>query len=654
MNARLHIPVLLVVSAILFFTNLGGYDLWPPDEPRFAEVAREMMASGDYLVPRVNGQPYTEKPPVLFWLTALVSSPFGDVSETTARLPLAIGGMLTVLMTYLLARSLYGTRVAFWAGMILATTHRFWWQARFGQIDMILATCMTLALLCFWWWHKHRHASALVAFYLAIAIGVLTKGPPALIFPLLMVLAFYWGKKEDRKALHWVWGFALVCIIAAAWLVPARMAISVESGLETGDGIASNMFRQTIGRFFLGISHAKWPWFYLTHVPIDLLPWGLFLPWTLYWMWKHRDEGEEMRLLHCWTIPAFIFFSACIGKRSIYLLPLYPVFALFLSRSILDLMESSRSTWRRETALVWACVLLVLAGAPAFIYLGPYSAYWNNSLIVVGVLLGACGVQALFSALWTDRRHLMRDMSAHTVVIVLLCALVIFPAINSYKSARDFCAPMRRLGDQAVQYDLYSVGFSREEYIYYAKQFHVPVLCDLLPIKSMEALPLYEQARLQSKMQRDIQKAVRKVPIETWRAVSDEEIASLQSAVTGYTGTEAIPQQTITDYEAAATRRIEQLFEGMNGATPTFAMVLEEDWRWVLALAPSGRSFTVLSEENVGSRQVILLTNAPATAALARYSTEALAGAHEGGGIPAGGLTQADGAMYSYKEYTHF
>ncbi len=609
MNPRYHLPILILLGAFLFLTNLGGYDLWPPDEPRFAQVAREMLHSGDYLVPRVNGQPYTEKPPMLFWTTALLSAPVGDVTEFTARLPLAIGGLVTIVLTYLLAQSLYGTSVAFWAALILMTTHRFWWQARFGQIDMLMTMFLTASLLCFWHWHKNRQSFALVGFYLAIAAAVLTKGPPGLVFPFFMILVFYWGKKQDRKDLHWVVGTVVVLIIVAAWLIPARMAVSVESGMETGDGIAANLFRQTIGRFFLGISHAKWPGFYATHMPVDLLPWGLFLPWTLYWGWKRRKDGEEMRLLLAWTIPAFLFFSACIGKRSIYLLPLYPVLAIFLSRSILELVESDRRIWRRNTGLLWAAALTMLAFAPLVFVMGPYKEYGHPSILAVSILALACGMQGFYAALRTDSRQLLRDMTTHSAILVLLCALVIFPAINPYKSARAFCAPLRACSQQNRAYDLYSVGFSREEYIYYAEHFHEPVLCELLPISEMNDLPTYEQARLQSKMQRDIQKAVRPVPIATMAVINDQELERLQQAVFAYQGPDGDNVAKTQAYEEAVSKRIRQLFAGMNIASPAFMMVLEEDWRWVVALCPEGRSYGVLSDTNVGSRRVLLLAN---------------------------------------------
>lgn len=610
MSTRYHIPLLLLLSAVIFLTNLGGYDLWPPDEPRFAQVAQEMLQTGDYLAPRINGQPYTEKPPMLFWMAAAFSAWGGVVTETTARLPLALGGMITVLLTYLLARDLYGARVALWSGLILATTHRFWWQARFGQIDMLLTTFVIASLYCFWRWHKHRHPAALAGFYLAIAAAVLTKGPPGLLFPLFLAIFFYWKQKSERRALHLPAGIGAVAVIACIWLIPARMAISVEQGAGAGDDIASNMFRQTIGRFFLGISHAQWPWFYATHMPMDLLPWALFLPWSLYWVWKHRRDSEEMRLLLSWVVPAFVFFSASIGKRSVYLLPLYPVLAILLSQSILALVDSGRARWRRNTGLVWAVALLILGLAPAILPFTPFREYWQSSFLIVCGGLAVCGVHALYAALRDEGRGIPAGMAAHTAVLVVLCATVIFPAVNPYKSARFFCAPLRALAERGADFDLYSVGFSREEYVYYAKHFHTPVLCELLPLPGMSELPDYQQARLQSKMQRGIQKAVGPVPVADFSSVTDAELKALEAAVRdNLADLSADDNAYIAEYEEAVAKRLRQLFQSLDGAEPAFMMAQEEDWRWILALCPEGVKYHVLKDTNVGSRNVMLLAN---------------------------------------------
>ena len=629
MNPRYHLAILIALSMILFLTNLGGYDLWPPDEPRFAQVAREMLQSGDYLVPRMNGQPYTEKPPMLFWMAAAFSLPFGDVTEFTARLPLALAGIATVILTYLLARRMFDPRLAFWSSLILITNQRFWWQARFGQIDMLLTVFVTACILCLWRWHESRKQRWLVGFYLTMAAALLTKGPPGLLFPLFLAVAFYWGAKESRNQLHLVIGTALALVIAAVWMIPARMAITVESGVGAGDGIAANLFRQTIGRFFLGISHAQWPWFYGTHLPLDLAPWALFLPWTIYWAWTRRRESEPMRFLICWIVPAFIFFSICIGKRSVYLLPLYPPMAILIAGSVLNLMESTQRTWRRGIAGVWGVVLLGMAVAPLVLPFTKYRESWHLSLVAVSIVAGACGLQALYMALRSDGRNLMRDMTIHFSVVALLCAVFLFPAVDPYKSARSYCAPLSRLEDEGAEYNLYSLGFSKEEYVYYARHFHEPILCDLLDIAEMKDLPDYEQARAQTKLKRAIQKAVVKVPVASFEHVTDEDVRCLQAAVAGALDADNAQKAYLDGYERAVRLHLDRLFSSLEGARPAFVMVLEEDWRWILALAPEGRTLEVLKRTNVGSREVLLLANTSAAAIVRESSVEEKQARHE-------------------------
>lgn len=619
MNTRYHLPILIALSMLLFLVNLGGYDLWPPDEPRFAQVAREMLDSGDYLVPRMNGQPYTEKPPMLFWMAAAFSLPVGDVTEFTARLPLALGGIATVILTYLLAKRLFDPRVAFWSALILITNQRIWWQARFGQIDMLLTAFVTGGILCLWLWHRSRQQRWLVGLYLAMAAALLTKGPPGLVFPIFLAVAFYWGRKEDRRQLHLISGTAVALLVAAAWMIPARMAITVESGVTAGDGIASNLFRQTIGRFFLGISHAQWPWFYATHIPVDLVPWALFLPWTLYWMWTRRKESEEMRFLLAWIVPAFIFFSICIGKRSVYLLPLYPPMAILIARSVLALMEGAQIKWRRSIGGIWGVILLALALAPLALPFTKYDESWHVSLIAVTLFAGACGVQALYSAFQSDGRNLMRDMTIHFSVVALLCSLLVFPAIDPYKSARSYCAPLRALSDSDTQFNLYSLGFSKEEYVYYANHFHEPILCELLNIEEMKDLPDYEQARTQSKLKRAIQKAVREVPITSFEQVTDAEVEGLRAAVESALDPDEPQREYLASYEKAVRVHLDRLFSSMEGPRPAFIMVLEEDWRWVLALEPDGRALEVLNRTNVGSREVLLLANTAAAETVLKH-----------------------------------
>ncbi len=606
MQARSQLYILIALSGVLFLTNLGGYDLWPPDEPRFAEVAREMRETGDYLVPRVNGVPYNEKPPLLFWSQAALAVPFGGVTEWPARLPSALSGVLAVVMTYLLVARLYGNRTAFWAGLILTTTQRFWWQTRFGQIDMLLAACVTASFLFFWLWHKDRQRLHLVGFYLAIAAGVFSKGPPALIFPLFMVVAFYWKRKEDRKQLHLVLGFLVVGILFSLWLVPARMAVSAESSITMGGDMSSNLFRQTIGRFFLGVAHAKPPWYYLLQLPVDLFPWSVFLPWTLWWTWRNRKSSEEIAFLLSWIVPAFIFFSVCSGKRALYLLPLYPAFAALFAISILDLVDGPRIVWRKRTACAWGIILMMLAMGPFAMLLTEFNVHWNNTLRFLSACAFLGGLFSIGVAWRSESRSLPTLMVVQYSMLLICVAVVGFPFMNVHKSAKQFCEPLRQLSRGNVEYDLYSFAFAREEYIYYSEHFHQSVPNALLDVAGLETLSESEHAVFQANELRAIQKAVKSVQIESVSTIGETELKLLQDAVEAT----AVDSEYTRPFKVAIATSLNEFIESVSTDKPAFIVVQEEDWKWVLGLCPDARRLHLVKDDYVGSRHVLLLGNA--------------------------------------------
>ena len=146
----ISIILLLLVAAVILFINIGGWDLWNPDEPRYAEVAREMLKTGNYLVPHINARIYPDKPPLFFWLIALCSKPFGDVSAATARFPSAFAALGVIFLTFLLGLKLYNPTVGFFAGLILLATTQFFWLALRANIDVTLTLWTTLAIFLFY------------------------------------------------------------------------------------------------------------------------------------------------------------------------------------------------------------------------------------------------------------------------------------------------------------------------------------------------------------------------------------------------------------------------------------------------------------------------------------------------------------------------
>ncbi len=642
-----HLPLIFVLAcgAVLFGINVWGYNLWAPDEPRFGEVAREIGETGDWLVMHVNGQPYYEKPPLLFWSMAVISLPFGEVSEFTARMPSILGALAALWLTFLLAERMYGKRVAFASTVILMTTALFWWEARTAQTDMLLTAWTTLSLYAFWRHFESRETKWLIVLYGAMAAAVFTKGPPGVVFPLLLTFTFYWGKRADRRSLHWVVGVLVVAVLIGLWLVPAYSMASgqedrPEIAQDTSVGmIVQNLYRQTIGRFVLGVSKKQPPWYYIENLPINLMPWTLFLPWTIYAIWKRRREGPAVRFLVSWTLPAIVFFSISSGKRAIYLLPLYPAFAILIGSTVVDLMDSDRATWRRRTGYVWAAFLLML-GLPT-IPLGylacsghlegfnAYLATWdlpmavtdNGLTLILTVLpLTVCAlifsIHAFIAARRNEGRMVPYAVAGHFAGLATVVAVIVFPFINTFKGAESFCAPIRRLAEAGDDFRLYSVAFSRESYIFYSKHHHIPFLVEEWPLPVPEGRDPTEVAVEQRAMGSVLRRATADVPIADISAVTDDELQALKGAADAAFAFAESKSDLAKPFRAAVAEAIGKFAVDFGGPEPAFMFVQTQDWRWLLTFAPKLGRFPVVGYESVGSRQVLLIANESGAALL--------------------------------------
>ena len=607
--SRLQLLGLVALAAILFFFNTWGYDLWPADEPRFGEVPREMMQSGDYLVPRWNGEPYKEKPPLLFWTIVLTSLPFGDVTEFSARAPSGVAALVTVLLTYLLARRLFGPGTGFWSALVLMTMGFFWSEARSVRTDMLLTFWMTVVLCAFWRWYESRRTHWLLVLYGAVTLGLYTKGPVALVFPALFILVFYWRRRQDRRALHWLLGFLMSIGLVLLWFIPARMALPAATETAAGASMGGEMFNQIVGRLVLGVSKAQPPWFYLYNIPFGMLPWGLFLPWTIIYVWKQRREGEGMRLLLAWVIPAFVFFTLSVGKRHVYLLPIYPALAILTARSVVALVETGSARWLKWIGAVWGIVLIALAAAPFAVFLTPYRDVWTPMFIIFSISAFAFGASTLWRAATTDMRRLHIAMAGHFVVLALLAVTFFFPALNAYKGAGGFCRPIRELALRNEDFRLYSIAFSREEYAFYSRHFHQGVLMDAIPVPAAMPFDKKTEIKLQETLRDAVRETGEKARFAEIERPTNDELANVRAAIDGAVDETNVDPGFARAYMSAMgeeVRRFERVFVQ---TSPAFAFVQREDWRWILPFLQSPSDFVVVEQDTVGSRDMLLLAN---------------------------------------------
>lgn len=620
MSQSVHLVVLVLLCGALFAGPVLLRDLWTPDEPRYAEVSREMMLSGDFLVPRTNNEPYYEKPPLLFWFMAAASAPFGEISAATARIPSLLSALLTVFLTYVLASRLYGSRVAFWSALILVINLRFLIQATTGQIDMLLTALMTLSLLTFWLWHTERKTKWLLLFYLGIALGLFAKGPPALLFPVLMSVVFYWGRPKARRELHLISGVIVALVPVAIWLAFARSS-ALPTGEAAPEAIGRNLFNQTIGRVFLGQSHADAPWYYLKNLPVDLLPWTIFLPWTILYVWKRRKESEKMRLLLCWTVPAFLFLSVCIGKRALYLLPLYPALSILLARSVLDLMSSQRSVWRIRTAWCWSATTFLVAILPIVAHLTVLREVAAPQLYIVSFVALMCSIYTMFVATRDGATGLHRTVAVQMSGILVVCSVVAIPVFNEHKSARELCRPVSDLVAQGVSFDLYAPGGAREEFVFYCKAFQENTLVHP-GLEGLDvSLTTTERDRLEGRLLRIMRDGAESVPLDLTRRTAPGDLTPILVAVQQAWNTSDIPEEIWRPYLSAVELEANTFITSMQSESPSYAVVRKRDWLWIADLADDTSGISVVRERQVSSRRMLLVANTTGLEALRKLTS---------------------------------
>ena len=324
-----YLHAILIIGGFIFLFNLGGRDLWEPDETRYAVIAREMKDSGNWIIPHLNREIYAEKPPLFFWLVNLSVFFLGENSELANRLPSALAGYIIILITFLFGEKLFNLRTGFLSSLVLATSLLFPQLSRWMMLDSLFTLFFLLALFSFYLGYekgeRRRRYYLLAGLFTGLAI--LTKGPIAyLTLPIFLIFASF--QKEMKK--FWcrdlLLGFLLSVMVVCVWWVPACF-------VGGRDYIHWILYKQAIGTYVEGGKHfhPEAFLFYFIRFPVEFLPWTVFLPTAfVLGLRKGRDKGEKFLFLSIWFFFIFLFFTFSKGKKDNYLLPLYPAAAMIV------------------------------------------------------------------------------------------------------------------------------------------------------------------------------------------------------------------------------------------------------------------------------------------------------------------------------------
>ncbi len=364
--------------------------LTPIDETRYLSVAWEMWVRGDFLVPHLNGSPYSDKPPLLFWLYHLGWWSFG-INDWWPRLAAPSFALGSLFMTAALARRLWPgrERIKTLAPWVLGGT--FYWvlYTPAAMPDMILTAFVLVGLFGLWSAGHESFRGGWLIFGLACGLGILTKGPVALLH-LGVPAAFgpWWSERARRRPLAWYAGFTAAVVtgalIALAWAVPAA-----ERG---GPTYAQAIFwQQTADRMVKSFAHERPWWWYSAILPVMLFPWVLWPPLYRAAAEVRRSLDDGSRFCFSCAVPTFVAFSLISGKQPHYLLPLFPAFALLAARAL----DASGRLERRVSRLLPAAALAVTGVALMlipFVHLGALP-HWTRELhplwgaVLVGLAL---------------------------------------------------------------------------------------------------------------------------------------------------------------------------------------------------------------------------------------------------------------------------
>lgn len=424
----------VLLALTLFGWNLWGYGLWAPDEPYFGEGAREMVREGRWLVPHVLGRVTTDKPPLFFWVIAMLSLPSGRVTETTARLGSVLSSVGSLLLVAWLGRRSGGARGSALGVTILATSYLFWDKARTAQADALLCFFVLGAVAAFAAWRAGELGgrAAGLLFWGAAALAALTKGPVGLILPLgIALLTLAW----DRRLRAWrsfapVAGPALAGAIVLAWAVPAS------TGAGGDYSVVEALRRHALERALYGMHHVQPFWYYAEVLPVQLLPWSPLLPGAALVAWRSRSD-PWIRLLLVHAAFVVVFFSLSVEKRDLYVLPAYPALALLIARLA---GEAGANTDRRWVTVPLAFLSAgMLAAAPGlWVAAGRLESIPREPAGLLALGLGLAGGIVAVAATTGRPAVGAWSLASATAGLYLLTAQVVYPALDPIKSARGF------------------------------------------------------------------------------------------------------------------------------------------------------------------------------------------------------------------------
>ncbi|MFP6663523.1 MAG: glycosyltransferase family 39 protein [Deltaproteobacteria bacterium] len=519
----------LVLVAAIDLTGLASLPFYSHGEPREAVVVQEMWRGNGLMLPLINGEIIPWKPPMFHWLGLAAASIQGSVTELAARLPSATLGILATLAVFLFGATISRVRSGWLAALILATSFEWIRASRTARVDMTLTFFLAGALLCFALLQHRKQAMATERgatwlrglFWAFLAAGTLTKGPVALVLPMLVIGIWAWtgplpaapttqparklraGKLRRVLAeLGVLRGFAVILPLVGIWYVAGWWIGGTEFLVR--HALMENILR-VLDAERLGSGHIHGPLYMVAHLFLGFLPWSFLAAPVGYWLWKERPLDETTRFLVVWFLVIFVFFLIPESKRGVYLLPAFPAMALLCGRVLGPGPEGDLP--RRLVA--WQCnAIAAFAMLISFITLTAFLMPLENLLEPIlkprdlqaaraaldglragGVFTFAAAIAILGAAalvIWQARgAHWLRASFPMAALLGLLTITIALPAERGIAQARTLRDFARQAAARAGDAQLGIVAGAFEWGTLFYADRHLP------PFKGIKAPPAF-------------------------------------------------------------------------------------------------------------------------------------------------------------------
>jgi 4-amino-4-deoxy-L-arabinose transferase-like glycosyltransferase len=492
---RTDVLLLVACCGFLLFYGLGALGLVGADEPRYAQVAREMLERMDWVTPTLQGKAWLEKPPLYYW-EAMLAFRIAGVSDWAARLPAAFDALLLTAGIYFFLRR-FRPGYEFDGALITASCAGVVGFAHAAATDMPLTACFAIAMISWYAWYESRSRIYLAAFYFFLALGTLAKGPVAPALAAVIIFLFLALRRHWRVVLRtlWVPGIALYFVVALPWYIAVQ--------LRNPEFFRVFILEHNLARFSTGVYHHPQPfWFYLPVFLLAMMPWTLVLivavveRFRLAW-----SEGKEAfssledswaLFLLIWMVVPIVFFSASQSKLPGYIVPAVPAGALLVAESLAGRRVEGRVGEEGKFSPLFIaahaalCGLLIFGSLSAAVFAAPTAmnhhlgwgavrsgiGRWGSGAAGIGVgssaAIAAFSAVAIGVALGSRSGARLFGRATLFAVVISVAALIRFaaPVIDATQSARPIAESIQSFSREAVSHEIVPVAvyhLSREQ-----------------------------------------------------------------------------------------------------------------------------------------------------------------------------------------------